>query len=499
MTKLAAAVTFLITLLTALPSHAGLYSKDLNLWEGKWELSDSGRENSGTIDIQGCKDNVCRIDAGVYHQGPMTQDSCEFYGAKLSISGAKASLTALGDGQTTAKDNNNKDIPLAECVSLRLNEEKGLIELIISENCLPEAFCSKPAKASLHSGSFKAAHFLATKDRATHKASYKCEDLTKHMDILICTDKELASLDSELNEAYKYAKDSGKDNASSQKDWLKKRDLLYSHDNAKEKIARSYADRIYELQSRAPYKAPAAESASPNDKTGALAWIGTGSVAAAEKEIPNEGTYDITREITIDNCKGSVCELSMTIYMSASGVYSGDPAPAFSATGVFTPESPDKGTAKNLKFTKIYSDTALPLPELKNATCALVLEHLAATKEVSVKAAPKPACILPEYLLAGLGAAKREAVTFYAPGYDCSKASTIGEKAVCTDKTLASLDMELTTLYKKTSASKDVKAGQKAWMARKNACGADKNCLGYEYKRRIIELYKALRASGAKK
>jgi uncharacterized protein len=77
---------------------------------------------------------------------------------------------------------------------------------------------------------------------------------------------------------------------------------------------------------------------------------------------------------------------------------------------------------------------------------------------------------------------------------DCGRAATPAEEAVCGDAALRKLDGEMATLYGRllrsqqgTSAT-DIRREQKAWWARKEACGGDVACLSSRYSERIAVL-----------
>jgi uncharacterized protein YecT (DUF1311 family) len=77
------------------------------------------------------------------------------------------------------------------------------------------------------------------------------------------------------------------------------------------------------------------------------------------------------------------------------------------------------------------------------------------------------------------------------PSFDCSKASTPVEKAICRDAELAKLDKELSQLYAKVleTQGEKVKESQRAWLAER-----DKQCKGKDNKeiiRILKELYKS--------
>jgi uncharacterized protein len=78
-----------------------------------------------------------------------------------------------------------------------------------------------------------------------------------------------------------------------------------------------------------------------------------------------------------------------------------------------------------------------------------------------------------------------------AASFDCKKAKLPAEIAVCSDPTLSSQDEELARQYlplvksAPAAPAKEIKAEQKAWLAERNACGADKQCIMGSYRERL--------------
>lgn len=82
----------------------------------------------------------------------------------------------------------------------------------------------------------------------------------------------------------------------------------------------------------------------------------------------------------------------------------------------------------------------------------------------------------------------------WKPGFDCAKASTFSEKAVCSDTLLGQLDGVLSENYKFMLASDlgdgakaDLKATQRTWLAQRNKC-PDNQCLTTLYRKRVDEV-----------
>jgi len=92
------------------------------------------------------------------------------------------------------------------------------------------------------------------------------------------------------------------------------------------------------------------------------------------------------------------------------------------------------------------------------------------------------------------GSPQVSAVPTWTPSFDCAKASTFSEKAVCTDALLGKLDGALSQNYKYMLASdigdgarNDLKATQKKWLADRNKC-TDNQCLVSNYQKRMDEV-----------
>lgn len=82
----------------------------------------------------------------------------------------------------------------------------------------------------------------------------------------------------------------------------------------------------------------------------------------------------------------------------------------------------------------------------------------------------------------------------WVPSFDCTKASTFSENAICNDPLLGKLDGALSENYKYMLASdigdgarNDLKATQKKWLADRNKC-TDNTCLANSYRKRLDEV-----------
>lgn len=81
-----------------------------------------------------------------------------------------------------------------------------------------------------------------------------------------------------------------------------------------------------------------------------------------------------------------------------------------------------------------------------------------------------------------------------AVSFDCAKAATFGEKAICANSLLGKLDDALSENYKGMQAAnigdgarKDLRKTQKQWLGERNKCTTE-SCLVDAYRRRIDEI-----------
>ncbi len=78
--------------------------------------------------------------------------------------------------------------------------------------------------------------------------------------------------------------------------------------------------------------------------------------------------------------------------------------------------------------------------------------------------------------------------------FDCSKAETMDEKAICGDRQLNDADVEMSVLYTQLKpllgmgARGDLEDEQAAWLKRRASCGGDRACLGKAYGDRVRQL-----------
>lgn len=85
-----------------------------------------------------------------------------------------------------------------------------------------------------------------------------------------------------------------------------------------------------------------------------------------------------------------------------------------------------------------------------------------------------------------------------AQSFDCAKATTAAEIAVCDNEQLAAADLELARIYKEvldqSSDPATLKTEQREWIVQRDACGGDRDCLTGAYARRHDELGLSLTA-----
>lgn len=78
-----------------------------------------------------------------------------------------------------------------------------------------------------------------------------------------------------------------------------------------------------------------------------------------------------------------------------------------------------------------------------------------------------------------------------APGFDCTRATTATERAICADIDLTLLDVALNDAMQQAIArigDQRARGGQRAWVPRRDACGASKECLQNIISARIEKL-----------
>ncbi|MEJ1159038.1 lysozyme inhibitor LprI family protein [Prosthecomicrobium sp. N25] len=92
------------------------------------------------------------------------------------------------------------------------------------------------------------------------------------------------------------------------------------------------------------------------------------------------------------------------------------------------------------------------------------------------------------FLLAWVGIAPAQ------PSFDCATATGAAERAICLSPRLSADDRRLDEAYRRARSSlgdaerEALRAGQRDWIRRRNACGADPACLAEAYRSRLQEL-----------
>jgi uncharacterized protein YecT (DUF1311 family) len=89
---------------------------------------------------------------------------------------------------------------------------------------------------------------------------------------------------------------------------------------------------------------------------------------------------------------------------------------------------------------------------------------------------------------------QRLATGINGPSFDCTKASTPTEIAICEDQDLWPKDRAMNAIYVwirgnvEPAIRRKILAVQRAWLSVRNACGADRQCLNRVYDQRLQEL-----------
>jgi len=83
-----------------------------------------------------------------------------------------------------------------------------------------------------------------------------------------------------------------------------------------------------------------------------------------------------------------------------------------------------------------------------------------------------------------------------AASFDCKKASQADEKAICADRQLSEMDVQVATTYRllrglfAMGMRGNLGDSQLAWLEQRRACGANKACLKQRYQERLDALQK---------
>lgn len=80
----------------------------------------------------------------------------------------------------------------------------------------------------------------------------------------------------------------------------------------------------------------------------------------------------------------------------------------------------------------------------------------------------------------------------HAASFDCAKAASSAEKAICSNGSLSKLDNDLSLAWRKASRrgsdAAALKVTQQRWLKVRDACGDDDGCLGDRYRERLASL-----------
>jgi uncharacterized protein len=101
------------------------------------------------------------------------------------------------------------------------------------------------------------------------------------------------------------------------------------------------------------------------------------------------------------------------------------------------------------------------------------------------------ALLVPLLLSISVNAAPRE-----QPSFDCGKAASVSEKTICANAELSRLDFQLGRTWERLLLAFDIdpvqqpqmRKDQRAWIARRQECGEDANCIGKLYRDRLSTL-----------
>ena len=73
----------------------------------------------------------------------------------------------------------------------------------------------------------------------------------------------------------------------------------------------------------------------------------------------------------------------------------------------------------------------------------------------------------------------------YAASFDCSKATTEAEKAICADLSLGAWDELMSSKWSTIEKNNELINSQKSWLTIRDQCGSDKECITALYKIRM--------------
>lgn len=104
----------------------------------------------------------------------------------------------------------------------------------------------------------------------------------------------------------------------------------------------------------------------------------------------------------------------------------------------------------------------------------------------------RPSVILAAAVLAAAGPFVTG--TARAASFDCTRARAADERAICADRTLNDQDVRMAVwldVYRQVQlmgGNGAMRDAQRAWLAQRRTCGADRVCLAHAYDRRVHQL-----------
>lgn len=147
------------------------------------------------------------------------------------------------------------------------------------------------------------------------------------------------------------------------------------------------------------------------------------------------------------------------------------------------------GYKTNISYSSQIGDDSRHIVSLKEISGLQVLPlRMALAAALSEKVEPTPTPAAAPITEASPPVAVQQS---FGPSFDCAKASTPSERAICSEPVLGKLDGALAENYKFMLASdigdgakSDLKATQKSWLIERNKC-PDNQCLEATYRKRL--------------
>lgn len=146
-------------------------------------------------------------------------------------------------------------------------------------------------------------------------------------------------------------------------------------------------------------------------------------------------------------------------------------------------------TGSRISFKGVIKDVSMRHLEIKPA----ILFQPGSTKPAAIEV-PQPVANQQIQAPAQSDAPQVTPQATWKPSFDCGKASTFSEKAICSDPLLGKLDGALSENYNHMLASdigdgarNDLKTTQKKWLTERNKC-TNNQCLTDAYRKRLDEV-----------